>query len=157
MSCAKLGVLTGLLAALGLAAPGLARAQADCEGTPGAARLIIHVDGVRSDRGLMTASLYPGDKSQFLVKNGALKVWSAPAKTGVTTLCIWLKAAGDYAVAVYHDANSNHRFDHNLLGPTEAYGFSKNPRIFLSPPDYEAVRFAAGPGDTTIEIHLRYP
>ncbi len=149
-------LLASLLAFFALQAPGPAAAQ-ECEGTPGPARLIIQVEGVQSDRGLMTASLYPGDKTQFLIKNGALKVWSVPAAAPVTSMCIWLKATGDYAVAVYHDANANHRLDRGLLGPTEAYGFSRNPRIFLGPPSYDATKFPAAAGDTTIHIHLHYP
>ena len=63
-----------------------------CAGTPGEAKLILEIEGARSDKGLMTASLYPGDKSQFLAKNGALKVWSERARTPATRMCIWLKA-----------------------------------------------------------------
>ena len=148
--------LTASFLALAVLAPSLGEAQV-CEGTPGPARLIIQVEGVRSDHGLMTASLYPGDKTQFLIKDGALKVWSVQAASPVTTLCIWLKAPGDYAVAVYHDANSVHRFVRGFLGPTQGYGFSRNPRIFFGPPSYEASKFPAGPGDTTIHIHLHYP
>ncbi len=153
---APMSRIFAVIAVMAALAAAPARAQ-ECEGAPGPARLNILVEGVNSDRGLMTASLYPGDKTQFLIKNGALKVWSVPAKAPTTSLCIWLKAPGTYAVAVYHDANSNHRWDHSLFGRTEGIGFSKNPRLFLGPPSYEATVFQAGEGDTTIHIRLRYP
>ena len=144
------------LSAAHAAAPVLARAQA-CEGTPSSSRLTVVVEGVRSAKGLMSSSLYPGDPSQFLIKNGALKVWRVPARPPATTMCIWLKAPGIYAVAVYHAANANYRLDRGPLGPTEGYGFSRNPHIFFSPPSFDAVKFKAEPGETTIHVRLHYP
>ena len=135
--------------------PAISRA-AECEGTPSATKLSIVVEGVQSNKGLMTASLYPNDKSQFLQRNGALKVWRMPAQSPVTQMCIWLKAPGTYAIAVYHDANSNHKLDIGMLGPTEDYGFSRNPHIFFSKPSLGSVRFAVPPGETTVHIRLNH-
>ena len=147
--------LLGLGLAILAGAPLAARAQ-DCEGTPSAARLSIAVEGVRSSKGLMTASLYPNDKSQFLAKDGALKVWRVPAQAPVTRMCIWLKAPGTYAVAVYHDANANHRFDIGMLGPSEDYGFTRDPRILFSKPSLASVRFPATGPETTVHIRLNH-
>ncbi|MEP6968384.1 MAG: DUF2141 domain-containing protein [Pseudomonadota bacterium] len=148
-----------IAALLGAALTGMAlgaHAQ-ECVGTAGTARLLIIVERVDSARGLMTASLYPNDKSQFLVKRGALKVWSEPAAAPTTRMCIWLKGPGTYALAVYHDANANHRFDVGLFGPTEAYGFSNNPRIAFSKPSLQSVAFEAKEGDTTVRVRLNRP
>jgi uncharacterized protein (DUF2141 family) len=142
---------------LGFAAAPVAARAADCEGSPSNARLIVVVEGVRSDQGLMTATLYPNDRRKFLVRNGSLKVWRNPARAPVTRMCIWLPGPGAYGVAIYHDANSNYRLDHTMFGPTEAYGFSNNPRILFAPPPFEAVKFQAGAGDTTVHVRLRYP
>ncbi|MEO8926562.1 MAG: DUF2141 domain-containing protein [Caulobacteraceae bacterium] len=152
-----------LIVALGaaLAGPALAplAVQAeDCQGNPGPAKLSIVVEGVPSNKGLMTASLYPGDKSQFLIKNGALKVWSVPAQAPTSRMCIWLpRGPGTYAVAVYHDANSNHRLDIGMFGPTEAYGFSNNPRIMFAKPSFDSVKFQARAGETTVHVRLNHP
>src|ERR1700722_10011978 len=89
-------------ASISLLAPALVHA-AGCQGAPTATKLEISIDNVRSSRGLMTATLYPGDPNRFLVKNGALKVWSVPATAGQTHMCIWLHGQGAYAFAVYHD------------------------------------------------------
>ncbi len=148
---ARLGLLIGLLVA-----PLTARAEA-CQGAPSAARLLVVVDAVRSDQGLMTASLYPNDRSKFLVRYGALKVWRIPAQAPQTRMCIWLKGPGTYALAIYHDANANYRLDRNLFGPTEAYGFSNNPHIAFAPPSLSVVTFQAAAGDTTIHVRLHYP
>jgi len=147
--------LASLLAALSFLASG-ARAQ-DCEGAPSGARLLIAVEGVRSNQGLMTATLYPDEKSQFLVRNGALKVWRNRARSPTTDMCIWLPNSGVYAVAIYHDTNSKMRFEVGPFGPTEPYGFSNNPRILFSKPSLEAVRFHTHAGDNQIQIRLHNP
>src|SRR5471030_3006329 len=143
------------LATLALIPLRAAHAQA-CEGAPGAAKISIVIAGVASAKGLMTASLYPGDKSQFLIKDGAVKVWSVPARAPTTRMCIW-RAPGVYALAVYHDANANHRFDVGIFGPTEAYGFSNNPRILFSKPSFESVKFQVKEGETTVHVRLNHP
>jgi uncharacterized protein (DUF2141 family) len=137
--------------------PALARADS-CQGTPGTARLDIVIEGVRSAKGQMTSSLYGSDRSQFLVKNGALKVWSTPATTPETHMCIWLKnGPGTYALAVYHDANSNGKWDHSLLTGIEGFGFSGNPTVVFSAPKFEQTKFEAKAGVTTLHVRLRYP
>ena len=142
------------LAAVALAAAPLQSHGEECEGAPSANKLSIIVEGVRSDHGQMTASLYPDDKTKFLAKGGSLKVWRVPAESPVTNMCIWLKAPGTYGVAIYHDANANGRLDLGMLGPSEDYGFSRNPRIMFSKPSLAAVRFPTAGAETTLHIRL---
>ena len=129
----------------------------ECAGQPGAARVNIIVDGVRTDQGLMTATLYPADQSRFLKADGQLAVWRVPAKAPSTEMCIWVPAPGPYALALYDDLNSNHHFDHTTFAPLEPYGFSNNPRIFFILPSARSATFQASPGETTVHIALRYP
>ncbi len=143
-------------AALLLAGASAAVAQPSCEGTPSDTQLHIVIDGVRSDDGLMAATLYADDEATFLKSKGSLKVWRVPAHSPTTTMCIWLPHPGSYAVAAYHDANSNLKWDHSSLGSIEGFGFSRNPMIFFSPPSLKATRFQAPVGDTTLRIHLSY-
>lgn len=144
------------LLAVGLMLAGAASAAPPCEGTPGDTSLHIVIDGVRSNAGLVTATIYGDDEAHFLKAKGSLKVWRVPAAAPSTTMCIWLPKPGPYEVAAYHDANSNQKWDHSAFGYIEGFGFSRNPRIFLSPPKLAATRFQAGAGDTTIHIHLSY-
>jgi uncharacterized protein (DUF2141 family) len=145
--------VAGLVVAAITAAPLVSSAE-ECEGVPSANKLSIIVEGIRSSQGQMTASLYPDDKSKFLATGGALKVWRVPAQTPVTPMCIWLKAPGTYGVAVYHDTNANGRLDLGMLGPSEDYGFSRNPHILFSKPSFASVRFPAAGADTTVHIRL---
>ena len=131
-------------------------AKTACRGEPSGVRLRIVVDAVRETRGLMTATLYPDDPTRFLKPKGEIAVWRTEATAPTTILCTWLPAPGRYAVAIYDDLNSNHRFDHTLFAPREPYGFSNNPHLFFAPPSARAASFEVGPGDTTVVIHLSY-
>ena len=47
-----------------------------------------------------------------------------------------------YALAVYHDENSNYQLDKNFLGiPLERYGFSNNARGTFGPPSFKEAAF----------------
>jgi uncharacterized protein (DUF2141 family) len=143
-------------ASLAVLCPALVRAET-CQNPPTDTKLEILIEGVQSSRGQMTGSLYPGDPTQFLIKDGALKVWRTPAQSPVTHMCIWLPGPGTYAFAVYHDANSNGKWDHNLFGQIEGFGFSNNPRTLFSAPSYDQVKFEARGSETTLHVRLRYP
>ena len=43
----------------------------------------------------------------------------------------------EYAVAIFHDENSNDKFDTFLAIPQEKYGFSNDAPIFFGPPDFK--------------------
>jgi uncharacterized protein (DUF2141 family) len=149
--------VTALAAPLALLCAGPGNAQS-CQGQPSANRLDIDIEGVRSSHGLITGSLYPGEASQFLVKDGAIRVWSVPATSPTTRMCIWLKwGPGTYAFAVYHDPDSSGHFHHNLLGRFDGYGFSNNPRAIFSVPKYDQVKFEATGPQTILHVRLRYP
>lgn len=50
---------------------------------------------------------------------------------------------GDYAIAVYHDKNTNGKLDTNFLGiPKEEYGFSNNARGKFGPASWEDAKFS---------------
>jgi len=149
------------LAAAALAACLSSHAAAEspaCTGHPSATRLYVDVDNVTSSDGLIAVTLYADDASKFLAHHGSLYVGRVPAKSGTTTVCIYVPATGTYALAVYHDANANRKFDRTAIGlPAEGFGFSNNPRVFLGMPAWRSVRLAVPRGDMHTRIRLRYP
>lgn len=148
--------LPALIAAALLAVPAAGWA-ADCALTPSAFKLVLVADGVRSDKGLMTATVYD-QKSRYLKKGGSLKVWRVPAEAPSTTLCIWLPRAGTYSAVIYHDENSNQKWDHAFpYRPLEGGGFANNPPVSTLPPSWDKTAFQVGEGETTVHITLRYP
>jgi uncharacterized protein (DUF2141 family) len=64
--------------------------------------------------------------------------------------------AGDYAIAVIHDANGNARLDTMLGIPREGFGFSRNPTIGFGPPRFSAARFTVGTGTEKQQVRIRY-
>ena len=65
---------------------------------------------------------------------------------------------GNYAIAIYHDRNSNERLNRGLFGmPEEGYGFSNDAPANLGPADFDDAVFALDSTDTTIHIKMRYP
>lgn len=63
---------------------------------------------------------------------------------------------GDYAVAVYHDKNTNGELDTNLLGiPKEAYGFSNNARGRFGPASWDDAHFTVSSNQTKMVIDVK--
>lgn len=63
--------------------------------------------------------------------------------------------AGIYAIAFFQDENANEQIDFNFLGiPKEHFGFSNDPKIRFSMPDYEEVNFEVSK-DTAISITVK--
>jgi uncharacterized protein (DUF2141 family) len=148
----------GRLLPLILAAAASPAAAADCTGTPSPIRLFVNVDNVRSSRGLIAVTLYTDERRKFLAKRGSLYVGRVPARPGRTRVCIHVPRPGTYALAVYHDADSDRSFDRTGIGlPDEGFGFSNNPPTFLGLPNFSRVRLNVPRTDlsTTVRLHYR--
>ncbi len=155
MSAARWAITT--LVAAGLAAAPAA-AQEACTGTPSATRLFVTVENVRSAQGLVAVTLYPDDSSRFLARRGSLYVGRVPALAGTTRVCIHVPAPGTYAIAVYHDADANRRFNRNGLGlPAEGYGFSNDAPALFGLPSFRSVRLQVPRSGFETRVRMRYP
>lgn len=118
-----------------------------------AADLSIEVDGARGDGGSVKVALF--DRADRFLKR-PLHSASAPAKQGGATFEFKDLAAGDYAVAVYHDANDNGKLDQNMMGiPVEAAGFSNDALGNMGPPAFEAARINLPAAGAAIRVTPR--
>ena len=116
------------------------------------------VQGLRSAKGLVAVSLYADDKSKFLVKKGSIYVGRVDAHAPATRVCMHLPKAGTYALAVYHDEDASRKLNRSFIGmPTEGFGFSNNPKTFMSLPAFSAVRLNVPKSGMETSIKLRYP
>ena len=62
----------------------------------------------------------------------------------------------NYAIAIFHDQNSNDKFDTFFSIPKEKFGFSNNARVFLGPPKFEDASIFVGQNSIVeIMIELR--
>jgi uncharacterized protein (DUF2141 family) len=78
-----------------------------------------------------------------------------PTKTGDITLTFTDIPAGEYALAIYQDSNSNKKLDTNMVGyPKEPFGFSQNIKPRFSAPAYEECKIALNANNTTFSIKL---
>ncbi len=118
----------------------------------GAADLTIQVDDVKAGGTVMVA-LYNSEGS-FL--KAPAKATGAPASPGGTVLVIKDLPEGEYAFAIFHDANTNGKMDKNLLGiPTEDYAFSNNALGKMGPPSYASAKFALPAAGATLRVSLK--
>ena len=146
-----------VVAAAFLCAAAGAAAQA-CEGPPSPVRLNIAIEGVRASQGLVAVTLYADDSRRFLARRGSLYVGRVAARAPVTRMCLHLPGTGIYALAVYHDADGNRRFNRTGIGmPAEAFGFSNNPSTLFGIPSFRSVRIAVPRSGMQTRIRLRYP
>jgi uncharacterized protein (DUF2141 family) len=125
---------------------------------PSEGKLIhVHVHGIRNASGTVKAVLYGPDPKSFLVKGQKADKEREPAREGSMTLCVAAPGVGRYAVVVYHDENDNHKFDRNWIGlPTEGFGVSNNPSLFLAAPKFEESSFEVTGEVTHVDVEMRY-
>ena len=107
----------------------------------------VRVEGIASARGSVYASIFlsaegfPSDKSM------AFAYRAVPAQDGTVVLIFEEVPAGEFVVAVLHDADANEELSFNLFGmPKEDYGFSRGARAMFGPPPFETAAFSNGGG-----------
>lgn len=145
-----------LALALGLfslsAAPALA--QTDCNG---ATNLTVQVSGMNAAKGQVAVTIYGSNPKKFLAPGAKLARERVKTVLPVTEACFDLPGPGTYAVAVYHDANTNSDFDRTALGmPAEGFGFSNDAPTKFGLPSFDSVKFTVKPGANLIRVKLRY-
>ncbi len=117
--------------------------------------LTVVISGIEEARGEIRLALY--DSAEAFDDNGeATRKGLAPATGEEITVTIDDLPAGQYAIKLYHDADSDGELGRNMMGmPKERYGFSNNKGRFGPPPWQDAVFEVAEGADTTISINLR--
>jgi uncharacterized protein (DUF2141 family) len=118
--------------------------------------LTVHIEGMRSKKGIVRACLTRDEKSfPHCDKDPAAYKVNIPAPEG-GTLHFTDVTAGHYAITVLHDENGNAKVDTMLGIPREGVGFSRNPRLIAGPPSFAATRFAIGDAAAETTIKLKY-
>ena len=121
-------------------------------------KLEIECKALRNRRGQLivavwdNAMAFASDKS-----SAARRVVKAKAEAETTVVDLGDLEAGDYAVAILHDENSNGKLDlsRSLQLPTEGMGFSNDPPIGLGGPGWDASVFELNV-DQRLVITLKY-
>ena len=114
--------------------------------------LDLKVENVKVASGDLRVAVY-GSADDYRKK--AVKEVKAAAGSDPVSIRIPGLAAGDYAIALFHDRNGNEKLDSNLMGiPTEPYGFSGSARSLMGPATWEQARFDLAPGGATVTVRL---
>ena len=144
----KLGLISAMLFLAMTAGACLLSAQAPTY------TLTVVVEGVNEKDGNIGMLVFTSDKGWPDDRKVALRDIAVPAKPSTTnTIEVPNLPAGDYAVAVIHDVNKNHKLDKNFMGvPTEQWGMSTNPSHGLKAPSFNSVKFSLTGNQ---EIHIK--
>lgn len=117
--------------------------------------LLIRVSGIPSGDGKLLIGIYNKEEG-FMDMTKTYRNITLDARKYQMQISIPDLPAGNYAIAVFHDANANGKLDKNMLGiPKEAYGFSNNARGSFGPPSYKDCLFTVGTDRKEISLKLR--
>jgi uncharacterized protein (DUF2141 family) len=121
-----------------------------------AARIIVKIDGVHSNRGNVFVGLYSNPRD-FLNGTHCDVFYKVKASTAPITVAFDNLRPGTYAVGAYHDENGNNHLDTSILGlPIEGYALSNDVRAIFAKPQFYQAAFTVGSGDKPVALHIRY-
>jgi uncharacterized protein (DUF2141 family) len=122
-----------------------------------AADICFQIENLRNNKGKVFIGIY--DKAETFPSRGGYIVGCfsekeiADQKVSITCSI----KPGLYAAAMFHDENANEDFDTNFLGvPKEGYGFSRNPDIGFSLPDFTEAAFEVQNENLELIIRMKY-
>jgi len=100
-------------------------------------KITIKIKNLNHLTGKISIGLFNNPDSFPKKEDGQVGVYLPITDTVVQYTFTNLKI-GSYAIAVYHDENSNHEFDRSFFGwPTEDYVFSNYAEGSFGPPSFE--------------------
>jgi len=123
-----------------------------CAEAKSAEEIMVHVNGIKSDKGNIRVQLYDDNPDHFLAKGWKLYRSDVPVTGDTVDVCIPVPKPGLYALVAIHDANKNGEFD--IF--SEGFGFSNNPKVHFSAPAFKEAAFEVKPGVTNVDVKLNY-
>ena len=118
--------------------------------------VVVNVKNVQHHEGNIKAILY--NRDNFLTDKFISCIEIPMQNTQGTTAQMVFKnlPAGSYAIAIYHDLNSNDNFDRNWFGyPKEPFAISNNLHPFnLLLPSFDKAKFDFNNQPTSLTIDL---
>ncbi|MEL7036876.1 MAG: DUF2141 domain-containing protein [Cyanobacteria bacterium J06592_8] len=119
--------------------------------------LNVEIQGLKNQRGQVCLSLFSSRQGFPDSKDNALQTQCIQLGTDEPKITFENLTPGDYAVAVFHDTNSDQNLNLNSLGiPTEGFGFSRNPTVLAGPPQFDDTAVAVATAQNDIQIQLQY-
>ncbi|MEC5167320.1 uncharacterized protein (DUF2141 family) [Flavobacterium sp. PL11] len=108
----------------------------------------VEINGLKNNKGQIMIGIYNSEKT-FLEKTFRENI--ALIKNNKATATFTNLPAGEYAVSIFHDENSNRKLDMNFMGiPKEDYAASNGAKGFMGPPKYADAKFKANENKTVV-------
>ena len=119
-------------------------------------KIAITITNIENNKGVCKTCLF-SNAAAFAGNGGAFRCADVSIQNKKADFVFEAVPAGNYAIAVFHDANRNNKMDKNFLGiPSEGYGASKNKLPFASAPTFKDNQFIVTNNNTvTLAIRLR--
>lgn len=115
----------------------------------------LTIEGISEEKGEIRIAVFNSEVS-YNEKEDPIHAIVLPVDGGTL---IWDEEKlpyGDYAIAVYHDKNTNGELDSNILGiPKEAYGFSNNARGRFGPASWQDAHFTISSRTYSMSIQVK--
>lgn len=146
--------LLALLAAAAFAAPAAAAdpaATAVTANPQATSSLTLRIVGLDDDDGELLVGLY--DSAKGFKSENDIMGRTVPVNAKTESVTFNGIPAGEYAIKVFHDQDSDGKLDTSFGIPSEPYGFSNNASDPFSAPEWEETKFSVD-GPTSHEIDL---
>lgn len=102
----------------------------------------VTVTGIENTNGFIQIGIYSNKETFPIFGKEIQGAELKPTTKGSLDYTFKNLKTGNYAIAIWHDENKNHKIDKNFFGaPKEKYGFSKNIYGTFGPPNFEKVSF----------------
>lgn len=119
--------------------------------TAHAAQLKVNISEVNQGKGHLLVGLYASE--QDFNQGKAILGSRIKAEEALEQVVFNDVPAGEYAIKIYQDENSNQKLDFNFMGiPKEGYGYSNNVGRFGAPAFNEAVFTIDNKTEIAIEL-----
>ncbi len=147
-------LLVPLLTAILLGSPLSVNAQElSNDGSEDTSFFTLTITGIQKIEGEIRIAMF--DSKEKYTKD-PLHAVVLPVDSTVVEWSVDALPYGEYAIAIYHDKNTNGKLDTNLLGiPKEDYGFSNNARGRFGPASWKAARFQVIESSVQTTVHIR--
>ncbi len=129
---------------------------AQAEPAAGTGRILVKIDGFKSDDGQVRVYLFNDAEAFPSKKDKAVQVIKEKIHDQQAEITFADVPFGTYAVSVHHDVNGNDKIDHNWLHiPNEPYGASNGARGKMGPPKFKKAKFEHGAETTPITVTVK--
>ncbi len=133
---------------------------ATCAPDSMAVAVLVHVRGIKDNRGKVRLELYSDRAEDFLKSGSVLETQHRVFRRidvptpigGQAYICMTLPEPGRYSMAVLHDRNNNGKLD----VMNDGFGFPGNPKLGWAKPKVQQALFTVDSGVGHLDVVLNY-